>query len=61
MFLSLDALRLDTRAHVIAAWSLVHAPVVTRVASATEVALARDRIQFAAVEHGLGFLPEPEE
>jgi hypothetical protein len=61
MYLSLDALRVDTPAHVIAAWALVHSAEVTRIVKPGEIAVAKDRIQYAAVEHGLGFLPAPEE
>lgn len=61
MYLSLDALRVDTPAHVIAAWALVHSAEVKRIVKPGEVAVAKDRIQYAAVEHGLGFLPAPEE
>ena len=62
------AMPLDTPGRVRAAWSMINRPIVAR-ALAGELLLdadatatytrAQDRIQLAAIEHGMGLLPEP--
>jgi len=59
MYVSLEAMPLDSAAHVQAAWRLVHCKAVRRVVTPGEIVAAKDRIQFAAVEYGLGLFPEP--
>jgi hypothetical protein len=58
---------LDTPAHVQAAWQMISRPIVirdieTELLIPAEVdatlARARDRIQMAAVEYGLGLFPQ---
>lgn len=59
---------LDTPDRVRAAWSMINRPIVHQALQtellmrddATEAFLnARVRIQLAAIEHGMGLLPEP--
>ena len=65
--IDLDAMPLDTREHIRAAWDLMHKPLLLAslreqmqpAEARTAVALVKDRIQLAAVEHGMGLLPGP--
>jgi hypothetical protein len=65
--IDLDMMPLDTPEHVRHAWHMLHQPVllttlrqVMQPAEArTAIALAKDRVQTAAVEHGMGFFEEP--
>lgn len=57
----LDAMPLTDPGTIRTAWQMVWHPVITAAVRLEpgELEQARDRIQFAAVEHGLGPLPYP--
>jgi hypothetical protein len=63
------AMPLDTPQRVLAAWSMINRPIVQHALAGEMPAApenapgiiteARVRIQLAAIEHGMGLLPEP--
>lgn len=60
MYLSLEGMPLGSPEQVMSAWRFVHLPMVRSATTAGEVVMAKDRIQYAAVEFGMGMFREPE-